>query len=145
MKRFKFLQVALIAVLVVAAVSCGTPRSVSGEYYDDYPGGNVYYANPYGAPPVILERDPFTGRYYQVAPYGAYAYPGTPYYGTNRGYRYRNNSRNGYRGGYNGGYYNNNNGYNNNNNSRNNNSGQTDAQREQKKEEARNKVLGSRH
>ena len=145
MKRFKFLQVALIAVLVVAAVSCGIPRSVSDEYYDDYPSGNVYYGNPYGAPPVILQRDPFTGQYYQVTPYGAYAYPSTPYYGYNRGYRYRNNNHYGNRGGYNGGYNNNDGRYNNNNNNRNNNSGQTDAQREQKREEARDKILGGRH
>ncbi|MFN2457306.1 MAG: hypothetical protein ABR502_03800 [Chitinophagaceae bacterium] len=93
MKRFNLVQVALLAVLMVVAASCTPYRDAYGEYYEDEP---VYRS--YGTPAIgngsviILERDPFTGRYYQVSPYGYYS--GSPYsYDNryyNRGYDYYN-------------------------------------------------------
>lgn len=110
MKRLSFLQVGLLAALAVSVASCGVPMGASGDYYEDEPGrGNVYYGSPNT---IIVERDPFTGRYYQVSPglygnvYGAPVYP----YG---GRRYNNRS------------YNNNR---NNNNNRNYNSGRSNGQ-----------------
>ena len=157
MKRFTFLQVGLLAALLVTIVSCSTPRSTSDEYYEDAPaGGNVYYANPYsgGVNTIIVERDPYTGRYYQVSPgyygggYGARSYP----------YGYRNHGNS------NRGYYNNNRNSGNNrnyNNSNGNNNGyyrtypQTQQQRpqpqqmpaqrqqvQQQHDEAKNAILG---
>src|SRR3982750_1571314 len=102
MKRFTFLQVGLLAALLVTIVSCSTPRGTSDEYYEEAPArGNVYYADPYygGVNTIIVQRDPYTGRYYQVNPgygggYGTRSYPqGHRNYGnSSRGYH--NNSQN---------------------------------------------------
>jgi hypothetical protein len=94
MKRFILVQVALLAVLMVVAVSCTTYRDASGDYYEDEPR-YMYQRTPYvGAGSVIIvERDPITGRYYQVSPYGYYS--GSPYYNDSRyqDSRYYNNNR----------------------------------------------------
>ena len=168
MKRFNFLPMALIASLVVVAVSCSVPRSVSDEYYDDYPsGGSVYYSVPYGNAPIMLQRDPFTGRYYEVVPYGSRVYPPVTRYGygygngnrrnysndrdNDRNNRYNDRDRDRDRNNYNskprGNYYNNDNRNRDtyNNNRYNNANKETDAQRQKSREEARNKVLGNNH
>ncbi len=100
MKRFPFLQVALMVALVVAVVGCSMPRSVAGGYYEDGEPArrSMYYGNPYSNNVIVVERDPYTGQYYQVSPYGAYAAP-HGYYGNgyDRRYydsRYYNNRRN---------------------------------------------------
>lgn len=102
MKRFPFLQVALMASLMVVAASCGMPMGATGEYYEDAPvRRNVYSGRPYygNNNVVIVERDPYTGRYYEVSPYGGVynapygRYPGT--YRTNGG-RYNNRSYDSY-------------------------------------------------
>jgi hypothetical protein len=98
MKRISFLQVVVLAVLLVTVSSCGVPMGATGDYYEEAPvRRNAYYGTQvYGSPNIIIvERDPFTGQYYQVSPgpyggvYGAPVYP----YG---GRRY-NNSRPNYR------------------------------------------------
>jgi hypothetical protein len=101
MKSVKFLLAIFTAAVVMA--SCATTQGASGEDYDDLDGnrriGNrVYVEDPYYGT-VVLERDPFTGRYYDVT-HGYRGYS-TPYNrGYYRGYRtaprvYRNNSRGG--------------------------------------------------
>lgn len=100
MKRISFLQVVVLAVLTASAVSCGLPMGASGDYYEDAPArGNVYYGDPYYSSPnaIIVQRDPFTGRYYQVNPGrygGVYARPAYPNnnrrYNNNRNYNNRN-------------------------------------------------------
>jgi hypothetical protein len=102
MKRFSFLQVGLLAALMVAMASCAVPMGGTGDYYEDAPTRrNAYYGDPYygGVNTIIVERDPFTGRYYQVAPgpygrvYGAPAYPyGGRNYSRGRNYNNRNNN-----------------------------------------------------
>jgi len=89
MKRFSFLQVVVLAALLVTVASCGAPMYSEGGYYEDAPARtNVYY---YG--------DPYTGLYYPVTPGfygGVYAAPAYPYYGRrsygHEGGRYYNNS-----------------------------------------------------
>jgi hypothetical protein len=93
MKNIKFL-LGLFAVVIIMA-SCATTQ---GAYEDDYDntntrtrqiGNRVYMEDPYRGT-VVLERDPYTGRYYDVTygsrfgsiynnPYGGY-YRRTPVY-----------------------------------------------------------------
>lgn len=96
MKNIKFL-LGLLSVVVVMA-SCATTQ---GATYDDYAndpraqqiGNRVYLQDPYYGN-VVLERDPFTGRYYDVT-YG-------PRYGTGF-YNYPRGNYRVYRGYKNGG------------------------------------------
>jgi hypothetical protein len=84
MKNIKFL-LGLFAVVIVMA-SCATTQ---GAMEDDYNntrtrqiGNRVYMDDPYQGT-VVLERDPFTGRYYDVtygSRYGGGLY-GNPYGG----------------------------------------------------------------
>lgn len=99
MKSVKFLLAIFSAAVLMA--SCATTQDASGDDYDDLDntrriGNRVYVNDPfYGT--VVLERDPYTGRYYDVTN-GGVGYRGvyrSPY----------NTYRGGYRGG--GGYYNN--------------------------------------
>jgi hypothetical protein len=73
MKRINFVSMAFIAVLMVLAVSC-TPLQQSQGGYEEAPGSSrVYRSTPYGnRQVVVVERDPYTGLYYQVSPYGYY-------------------------------------------------------------------------
>jgi hypothetical protein len=112
MKQMSFLQVGLLAVLMITVASCGVPLGATDDYYDEAPARrNVYYSDPYygGGNTIIVERDPFTGRYYQVSPYSgvyrnapAYPYNSRRYnsrrYNTGRYYNNRSNagSNNGY-------------------------------------------------
>ena len=100
MKNVKFLLAIFTTVVVMA--SCATTQNTSGEHYDDENGvrrigDRVYVDDPYYGR-VILERDPFTGRYYDVT-YGYRGYSSSynrynTYYRGNRSYPryYRNNS-----------------------------------------------------
>jgi hypothetical protein len=133
MKRFPFLQVAVMVALMVVVVGCSMPRSVAGGYYEDSEptNRNGYYGNTYGGNVIVVERDPFTGRYYEVSPYGVYGTPNR-YYGNGYGNRYYN-SRN-----YNSRNYNNRNSRNNNNSYyRNDNSQNRQAQEQQRRETTR--------
>lgn len=85
---------------MVAAVGCTTTRSAGDEYYGN---DRAYLNDPYRGT-VVLERDPFTGRYYEVGTYGSYY--GNVY--SNRRY-YGRNYNNGYRKDYNRKDYNDNN------------------------------------
>jgi hypothetical protein len=95
MKRFNLLSVAVIALLMVTAVSCTTVGSASDEGYSNAPSGRrVYIDNSAYGQEVYLVRDPRTGRLYQVMPYGQdpfynnswnYGY-GNRYYGNGYGY-----------------------------------------------------------
>lgn len=108
MKQLSFLHVGLLVVLMVTMVSCGLPKEITSEYYEEVPARrNIYYGDPYysGLNTIILERDPFTGRYYQVGPglyNGIYGTPIYPYnsrrYNLDRHYNNRTNTsrRNGY-------------------------------------------------
>jgi hypothetical protein len=97
MKNYNFLSRGVIGFLMVAAIGCTTLGEATGEY-DEYDQGRtsrrVYVDQSYiGSDQIILQRDPFTGRYYQVSPYGYY--PGrSNFYGrnySNRNYNYRDN------------------------------------------------------
>jgi len=80
-------------VLMVAAVGCTTLRESGDEYYDPASrsvSNRVYVEDPYRGV-VVLERDPYTGRYYEVNSFGNY-------YGNGRYYD-RNYDRSGYRSG----------------------------------------------
>ncbi|MER3472120.1 MAG: hypothetical protein C4330_12575 [Chitinophagaceae bacterium] len=79
MKNTNFLLVAMIAVLSVITISCTPAQQIAD--YDQRP---VYNSNPYGSNVIVVERDPYTGRYYQVNPNGVYL--NDPYYNTNRYY-----------------------------------------------------------
>jgi hypothetical protein len=119
MKRFSLLQVVVLALLTVLVVSCGVPMGTTGDYYEDAPTRrNVYYSDPYlgGGHTIIVERDPFTGRYYQVNPgyYGGGVYGSPVYPRGNRVYNNRtrtynnrnyNNNRSSTNNGRNNGYY----------------------------------------
>ena len=140
MKRFNLLSAVIAVVLMVTAVSCTTMRETEDDYYYDRApraSNRVYVDDPYRGT-VVLERDPYTGRYYEVGSYGGYSSTygyrndryGTVYdrnYRRNRTYSNQN------------GNYNRNNTYNNNTSQ-----GQTeDQKKEQRREEARKKVLGN--
>jgi hypothetical protein len=97
MKNYNFLSKGIIGLLMVAAVGCTTLGEATGEY-DEYDQGRtsrrVYVDQSYiGSDQIILQRDPFTGRYYQVSPYGYYQ-GRSNFYGrnySNRNYNYRDN------------------------------------------------------
>lgn len=131
MKRFNFLPVVIAMVLLVTAVSCTTMAGTEDDYGRQVYGNRVYVEDPYRGT-IVLERDPWTGRYYEVGPYntyGTYPYYGNRVYGS-RGYsggQYRNYGRND-------GYY-----YRNNQN----NSQRPTEQDNKSRDEARKKVLGN--
>lgn len=91
MKNIKFL-LGLLSVIVIMA-SCATVGGATDDEYLDNSGteriGNrVYVQDPYYGT-VVLERDPYTGRYHDVtygSRYGTGYYGTTPYGGYNRGY-----------------------------------------------------------
>lgn len=125
---------------MVVAVSCTPIRETSGggdEYYSTAPRpaapSRIYVDDPY-AGTVVLERDPYTGRYYQVSPN---AYRSSPYGRYNNGYDPYYNDRY-YR---NDGYYRNNRTYRNNTNSQANQQQQEARQQQEKRrQEARESV-----
>jgi hypothetical protein len=100
----------------VVAVGCTVPyETAGGGYYEErVDRGGYYGSSPYGSNVIVVERDPYTGRYYEVSPYGSYGYPvggrgvyntprGNSRYYNNRDTRYNNSVRDG------GSYRNNNN------------------------------------
>jgi hypothetical protein len=137
MKRFNFLLVAIALVLTITAVSCTTMAGTQDDYYNGQEarvyGNRVYVDDPYRGT-IVLERDPRTGRYYEVNSYNPYynSYYGNRYYSRNHsGYGYPSNGRNG------NSSYRNNNGYNNQNNQR-------PAENDRStRNEARKKILGN--
>ena len=100
MKRFNFVHVLSMLVLVVILASCGfTQPGYGDEGYSDRPvRGRQVYADPYYGNTTIV-RDPYTGRYYEVTPVSPNGYDtyGSRY-GTYEDNRYygRGNNRGGY-------------------------------------------------
>jgi len=146
MKRFNFLLVAIALVLTVTAVSCTTMAGTQDDYYGQDArvySNRVYVDDPYRGT-IVLERDPRTGRYYEVSNYDPYA---NGYYGNrySRGYRTYGNSYPSYR--RNSAGYNNSNGTYNNRNSSNSNQNNDRSSEEYRKnrDEARSKILGGSH
>ena len=101
MKRFKILSAVVAVILMVGAVSCTSMRDANDGYYygnDRVQGANrIYVEDPYRGT-VVLERDPYSGRYYEVSPYGYSTGYGSNRYGTvynnnNTRYRTRTTSR----------------------------------------------------
>lgn len=144
MKRFNFSLVAIALVLIVTAVSCTTMAGSQDDYYGQESrvyGNRVYVDDPYRGT-VVLQRDPRTGRYYEISSYDPYYNNG--YYGnrSTRGYRtygtaYPSSRRN------NGGYYNGSNSGNNQNANNNQNNERTSEQYKKNRDDARNKILGN--
>ena len=84
-----FLSISIIAILFT---SCTTSQSAYDDNYERTRrvGDRVYVDDPYYGT-VILEKDPFTGRYYDVTNgYSTRTY-GYPYNNYNRYRAYRNN------------------------------------------------------
>jgi hypothetical protein len=95
MKNFNFLSTGIIALLMVATVGCTTLRGGEYDEYSEDRSSRRVYVDPsyYGSDQIIFQRDPFTGRYYQVSPYG-YSPGRSSYYDrnySNRNYNYRDN------------------------------------------------------
>lgn len=130
MKRFNFLPVVIAMLLLVTAVGCTTMAGTEDGYGRQVYGNRVYVEDPYRGT-IVLERDPWTGRYYEAGPYNSYqTYPyyGNRVYGSRAygGREYRNYGRND-------GYYRNNQS-----------SNQRPVQPDNRsREEARKKVLGN--
>jgi hypothetical protein len=108
MKSFNFLPVVIAMVLLVTAVSCTTMAGTEDGYGRQVYGDRVYVEDPYRGT-IVLERDPWSGRYYEVGSpntYRTYPYSNRVYgsrvysgrenrnYGRNDGYYYRNNQNN---------------------------------------------------
>ena len=137
MKQFNFLSALMAVLLMVTAVSCTTLQGATDdEYYSDYrrtAPNRIYVEDPYYGT-VVLEKDPYSGRYYQVSPYGGYSnrYAYNNRYGSdyraprNRNRNYSNSNRNNYPSASQG------------------QAEQQKTQQQEKREEARRKVLGSR-
>src|ERR671912_2928114 len=96
MKSLKFLLAIFTAAVLM--VSCATTQNTSDEDFDESTtrriGNRVYVDDPYYGT-VVLERDPFTGRYYDVT-MGNRGSIYSPYNRYNTYNRYNNNYR-GYR------------------------------------------------
>jgi hypothetical protein len=92
MKSNKFLSFAFIAALVVTAVGCTTLRGDDQYLENGTRNSRVYVDDPYmyNNTPMWI-RDPYTGRYYQVMPYGYSPYGNSRY--NNRYYDSRYDNR----------------------------------------------------
>jgi hypothetical protein len=137
MKRFNFLSLVVALVLTVAAVGCTTMRETEDGYYETprSTANRVYVDDPYRGT-VVLERDPFTGRYYEVNSYGT-GYNNRNYRGYNNGYY-----GNGYHGRTTNRTYSRGGSYNNSQQNQQPSEEQIRAQ-QKSREEARKKILGS--
>jgi hypothetical protein len=96
MKSFNYLIV-LAAILVTGLVSCTTSQMATdeNEQVGRQVGNRLYIDDPYRGT-VVLERDPYTGRYYDVTSRYGYGYSnGYDYPYTSRRYSpyYRNSDR----------------------------------------------------
>jgi hypothetical protein len=140
MKRSNLLLIAIALVVTIATVGCTTMAGTQDPYYDQEArvySNRVYVDDPYRGT-VVLEKDPRTGRYYDVTPrYDSYyggsygnVYSGRGY--RNYGYGYPSRRSSG------GGYYNGN--TNSTNNTQRNDRSSEDYKKD--RDDARNRVLG---
>jgi hypothetical protein len=93
MKSRNLLSVVIAALLLVTAVSCTSTRDIyqeeEGYRTSRQTPDRILVDDPYYGT-IVMERDPYTGRYYQVGSYGSsYGYDR---YSRNSGY-YRNTPR----------------------------------------------------
>jgi hypothetical protein len=100
MKKFNFVHILTMLVLVVVLASCGFTQPGYGD--EQYPDRTVrsrsIYTDPYYGTTQVV-RDPYTGRYYEVTPVSPYGYGydsygtygNSRYYGRSSGRRYSNN------------------------------------------------------
>lgn len=142
MKHLSFIRVAVLLALVVTVGSCGMPLYSTDGYYEEAPlRRDVYRGSIYGgSAPIVYERDPYTGRYYEVNPYSVYARPGR-YYDRRGNGRYYDNRN--YNNRYNNGYGNNT--YRNDpQQAQPQNNRQTPQQTQQERQDAREKILGTK-
>ena len=99
MKSFNFLQVVVALLLMVTVVSCTTLRDTYEDdgYYSDTRRTNaanrIYVDDPYQGT-IVLERDAYTGRYFQVNPVGIGSRFGSPFFNDGFGRGYYNGYRN---------------------------------------------------
>lgn len=74
MKNTHLLSTVVLGLLMVFAVSCTTMQEATGPVDDQSSAAapaRIYVEDPNNwGRTIVLERDPFTGRYYQVSPYG---------------------------------------------------------------------------
>ncbi|MGV3529008.1 MAG: hypothetical protein ACO1OO_08950 [Flavisolibacter sp.] len=94
MKNTRLFYLLAAAVVALTAVSCTTGQMMADENYPDrrQAGERIYIQDPY-AGTIVLERDPYTGRYYDVTYGNSNGYYGyNPYYNSryNDRYYYRN-------------------------------------------------------
>lgn len=89
MKSPNLLTMVIAGLLLVTAVSCTSTRDIYQEddgYRTSSQGPNrILVDDPYYGT-IVMERDPFTGRYYQVGTYGQAGY-GNDRYRDSRYYR----------------------------------------------------------
>jgi hypothetical protein len=88
MKITSFLPMVVLSVLMVGAVSCSTMQPVSDDDYattssrQEAPS-RIYVQDPYNfGRTIIMDRDPVSGRYYQVYPTTVYDNRYDRYYGS---------------------------------------------------------------
>lgn len=139
MKRFNFLLVAIALVLTITAVSCTTMAGTQDDYYGHRVyGDRVYVEDPYRGT-IVLERDPWSGRYYETSPYYNGYYGGSYYGRVPRvyGHSYPSGRRN------NDGYSNRNNRNDNARDDKDRNNQRPSDNDRRTKDEARQKILGS--
>jgi hypothetical protein len=78
MKRNPFLLMAFLGVLMVAAVGCTTVQGAQDDgYYENSTSrtapSRIYVDDPYHyGRTILMERDPYTGKYYEVSPNSIY-------------------------------------------------------------------------
>lgn len=77
MKRFSTVSMVVLALSMVVLTSCGFQHATTGDYYDAEARNNRLYQQEmlYGPRTIVVERDPWTGQYYQVSPNTLYNSP----------------------------------------------------------------------
>ncbi len=71
MKRFHLIPAFVAIILMFTAVSCTTMTGTQDEYYERSATPNrLYVEDPYRGT-IVYERDPYSGRYYEVNSFGS--------------------------------------------------------------------------
>ena len=89
MKRFSFVHMLVMLVVVITLASCGMTQPIYEDGYER-PSARRVYSDPYYGGQTVLVRDPYTGQIYEAiptSPYGyGYEYPNGGYYPNGRSY-----------------------------------------------------------